>query len=99
MTTRYDLCTASKNGDKTYWNKIGSMFPARNGDGFTIKLDALPLPNEKGEVWVSAFVPKERDDQQTRSAKASQLRSAVRPARSTGDDINDSIPFARFDTP
>lgn len=94
MTTRYDLCTPRKNGEKTYWTKVGSMFPARQGDGFTIKLDALPLPNEKGEVWVSAFVPKEQDEaparQQTRSAPAGRGSS---PSRSTEDEINDSVPF------
>jgi hypothetical protein len=98
MTTRYDLLSARKNGDKTYWTKVGSMFPAREGDGFTIKLDALPLPNEKGEVWVAARVPRERDDQPQRTAKANELRSAVRGG-STAADIGDDIPFNRFDTP
>jgi hypothetical protein len=70
MTNRDDLCTGRKDkDDKTHWTKIGVMFPAKNGDGFAIKLEALPLPNDKGEVWVSAFAPKERDDsrQQTQS--------------------------------
>jgi len=63
MTQRFDICTGRSDRDgKTRWTKIGAMFPAKQGDGFAIKLDALPIPNEKGEVWLSAFVPKDRDD-------------------------------------
>lgn len=62
MATRYDLCTGRKDKDgKTFWTRIGVMFPAKEGDGFSIKLEALPLPNDKGEVWLSAFVPKAKD--------------------------------------
>lgn len=93
MSTRYDLCSGKTNADgKTFWTKIGTMFPAREGDGFSIRLDSYPLPNEKGEVWIKAFVPRPREDQPTRSAKADQLRSAVR-GKSTADEIEDSIPF------
>ena len=90
MTTRYDLCTGRKDQQgKTRWTKIGVMFPARDGEGFSIKLEALPLPDDKGEVWVSAFVPKERDDSTPRrDAPAAQKRAATSSA-----PIDDSIPF------
>jgi hypothetical protein len=92
MTTRYDLCTSRKDqNDKTHWTKIGVMFPSKNGDGFAIKLEALPLPNEKGEVWISAFVPKERDD--ARELAPRQQASAPERGRAP---INDDIPF-RFE--
>lgn len=88
MTTRYDICTGRKdNTGKTRWTKIGAMFPAREGDGFTIKLDALPIPNEKGEVWISAFVPRERDDQGHKPA------SAGRGYAAKDDPLDDDIPF------
>ena len=91
MSTRYDLCTSRKDqNDKTHWTKIGVMFPSKNGDGFAIKLEALPLPNEKGEVWVSAFVPKERDDM--REPPARQQTST----RATGrgpEPLDSFIPF------
>jgi len=60
--TRYDLCSPRKDRDgKTRWQKVGVMFPAKQGDGFSLKFDSYPLPDEKGEVWVSAFVPKPKD--------------------------------------
>ena len=63
MANRYDLVTSRKDREgKTRYTKIGVMFPAKEGDGFSMKLEALPLPNDKGEVWISAFVPRERDD-------------------------------------
>ena len=42
-----------KNG-KTYWHKLGVKFAYDDGKE-SIKLDSLPLPNEKGEVWMNLF--------------------------------------------
>jgi hypothetical protein len=87
MTQRYDLCTGRKDRDgKTHWTKIGVMFPSQQGDGFSIKLEAYPLPNDKGEVWVSAFVPKDRDD------RGPPPRQSQAPARGHAP-IDDDIPF------
>jgi hypothetical protein len=41
---------------KTYWTKIGVAFP-RDGGGFSIKLEALPLGAE-----MMIFPPDERDN-------------------------------------
>lgn len=62
MTQRYDILSgrADKDGKKR-WTKIGVMWPAKQGEGFSIKLEALPLPNAEGEVWISAFGPREND--------------------------------------
>jgi len=29
--------------DRGFWTKVGVMFPHKNGEGFTLQLDALPL--------------------------------------------------------
>jgi hypothetical protein len=72
MANRYDLCTGRKDKDgKSHWTRIGVMFPAKEGDGFAIKLEALPIPNDKGEVWINAFVPKEKDGQQQSQSRQS----------------------------
>ena len=47
MIARYDLLVPrddEKTG-KTYFTKIGAMFPSKSGDGFSIVLDALPIGN------------------------------------------------------
>ncbi len=46
---------------KTYWHKLGVKFVFDDGKE-SIKLDSLPLPNEKGEVWMNLFEPRPRDD-------------------------------------
>jgi len=60
---RYDVCSPrpGKEG-KTIWVKIGAAWSSKAGDGYSVKLDALPLPNKDGEVWVKLFPPKEKSD-------------------------------------
>ena len=53
--------------EKTSWTRIGTLFIADDGKR-SLKLDALPLPNDKGEVWISFFEPKDRS--QAAPAKA-----------------------------
>ena len=77
---RYDLMTARKAGDKTYWTRVGVMFPNRDKPGFRLVFEALPLPSlydGKLEVTVMAFPPKD-DDRPARQQA---------PARSPDDDI------------
>jgi hypothetical protein len=85
MTDRYDAVISRKSKDgKTRYTKIGAAFPAKNGDGFNIVLDALPMPNAEGQAWISLFVPKPKEDHGQQQAPASS------PA---GNDMDDEIPF------
>lgn len=84
MTTRFDICSGRPKKDGgTYWIRVGSMMKDREGDGYSIKLDAIPLPNEKGEVWIKAFVPREQQDQ----------RKPARQAGAGERGLDDRIPF------
>jgi hypothetical protein len=71
--------------EKPSYVKIGVMFPAKDGkEGYSIKLDALPLPNEKGEVWLSVRAPFEKDgDRVQSSSRSSSMREGP----------NDDVPF------
>ena len=33
----------SSNGSKSYWNRIGSAWKHKDGDGFNIQLETVPL--------------------------------------------------------
>lgn len=80
MTNRYDAVISRKDRDgKTRYTKIGSAFPAKNGDGFNIVLDALPMPNSEGQAWISLFVPKPRE--------------RVPGSPNTPIDLDDETPF------
>ena len=85
MADRYDavISRKDKNG-KTRYTKIGAAFPSKQGEGFNIVLDALPMPNAEGQAWISLFVPKPRDDMDQRPAGE---------RRGNNDDLDDSIPF------
>ena len=55
------LCVRETNG-KSYFTKIGAAFPNKNGDGYTLVLDALPVPNKDGDVRVLLKAQKPRND-------------------------------------
>lgn len=80
MTDRYDAVISRKDRNgKTRYTKIGAAFPAKDGkEGFSIVLDALPMPNAEGQAWISLFVPKPKD--------ASEGKTG-------GNDMNDEVPF------
>jgi hypothetical protein len=41
---KYEVLTVrERDGQKAWFTKIGTMMPSRNGEGFVIYLDALPL--------------------------------------------------------
>ena len=83
MSARYDLiCPRAGNDGKTYWTKIGVAFAEREGSGFVLSFEALPLPSlgrdGKLETRVLMRQPRERDD---------------RPAKQQAGELSDDIPF------
>ena len=82
-----------KNKDgETYWFKLGVKFLWDDGKE-SIKLDALPLPNEKGEVWMNLYESKPKEDTATGTWDKPEDT-----ADETSDDTNseekpDEIPF------
>lgn len=63
MPNRYVLSAPldkrGPNNDQTYWvNNVGVAFPQKRGDGFIIKLDAVPVPGEDGRITIFMSPPK-----------------------------------------
>ena len=89
MTTRYDVTTPRKRKDgNTFWMRIGSAWPAKEGEGFNVELDALPLPDAEGRC---SFIIRPAKD--LREASGTGARQA--PTRGKGPEpLDDSIPFA-----
>ena len=95
--TRLDAMTVRTVNDKNYWTRIGVAFPAKQGPGWNVLLDAMPAPVD-GQFKIMLMEPKERtEDAPVRSngtsggygeGKARVASSA--PAFDNGDDI----PFA-----
>ena len=81
-----DVCTGRKYQDnqgqeKTKYTKIGTWFENDQGQ-LSVKLDALPMPDEKGECWLKLFVPQPQDGQQAPPQQQQpQQQRAPQPAQ------------------
>lgn len=86
---RLDAMTGRKYKDaqgqeKTSWLRIGVLLMKDDGK-MSLKLEALPIPNDRGEVWISFFEPRDkRESAPARSAPAKQT---------TAQALDDEIPF------
>jgi hypothetical protein len=77
---------------KTWWTKIGVMFPMKERDGFNITLEALPLQtmNEQGqmECRITAWEPYKDDMNSSASRPIEPSPDVSAPKRDDPD-----IPF------
>jgi hypothetical protein len=62
--SRMDVIAFRKGAnDKTYAVRLGSAVPKKQGEGYTLYLDAIPAP-ENGQ-WVISVVPPREQRQQS----------------------------------
>ena len=75
--------------EKQRWMNVGVMF--KNDSGYvSIKLEAVPTKrNEQGELWLSCFAPKPREDK----ASAQQGGFRDKPTQPAGEFGDPDIPF------
>lgn len=94
MTKRWDAMSAKEVNGKTYWTRLGVMFENRSGNGFSLSLDAIPVPTD-GAYRISLFEPKENNNQQSYSNSGSSSGGFNRPQanRTQNDSMGDDIPF------
>lgn len=87
MTQRYDLIVGREYGTegKTAWTRIGSAWPAKNGGGFSLTFDALPLPGKDGACRVLMREPQARNDVSSRASRPGH--APLTSADIGGDDI------------
>lgn len=47
QTQRLEALAPTKGADeKTYWKRVGVAFPLKNREGFSLKLEFLPVPSD-----------------------------------------------------
>lgn len=86
--SRLDIMQPRTGGDgKTYWTKLGSAWPAKQGGGYSLTFEALPLQslNDKGHLECRVLLREPlppRDGAPRTSERA--------PA---ADGLNDDVPF------
>lgn len=87
MANYFEIKTsrAGKDG-KTYWTRIGTLFPLKGKDGFSLVLDALPLMKmgQDGQLRCEAVALPPFEDDKPRQSKGGGGKR---------DDMNDDIPF------
>ena len=78
----YDVVSGRKvpGQDKKRWTNVGVAFEGDDGKISGIKLNALPLQNENGAIWLSLFEQKQRDNVQAFN-------------RATEEILDDEIPI------
>lgn len=84
MTTYYEVLAPRQRKDKTFWTRVGTAFPAKSGEGFSIEFDALPLPDKEGRVSVIVRPPKPKE------APPAESGSSYQPL---GEQLSDEVPF------
>src|SRR5690606_22249581 len=101
MTTRYDAVAVRKYSDrdgneKTAYTNVGVAWPMKEKDGFSVKLHAIPAP-ENGEYTILLMVPRPKEDGERPAAQRTNTitpnarsRVAERPLR---EELDDEIPF------
>ena len=65
------------NGPDARWTRIGAAWPNKDGKGFNILCDAVPL---QGRIVMRAYTPKPKTDTDATSDAASAARSAAAKA-------------------
>ena len=75
----------TKNGEtKKQYTRLGTAFPFKEGDGFTLRLDAIPAPQD-GTYTIMLFKPRPKDNQSSQSSDFGKSGG--------GADFDDEIPF------
>ena len=90
----------TSNGEnKTRWTKIGTAWPAKQGGGYSIVLDALPLPSMSRDgklecrILLREPLPA-RDDAPRGNGRSSTVQRELHPAQGMeGRDLDDDVPF------
>lgn len=87
MTNRYDAVsvreyTDNRSGEvRKVYTRLGAAFPFRQGNGYTIKLDAVP-PGQDGQVTILLMEPRQDGERRQQA-----------PQGGGGADLDDEIPF------
>ena len=77
--SRLDAMSPRESNGKTYWTRLGVAWPAKQGIGYTVVLDAMPAPVE-GQFKIVLMEPKPK-----KSAETSQT--------DWNQELNDETPF------
>jgi hypothetical protein len=94
MSDRYEAVAVRRYEDrdgneKTAFTNIGVAFPMKERDGYTVRLHAMPVPDD-GEFVILLMPPKPKEDQQpSRDDRRENNRSGYRQQSGGRNDRHD----------
>jgi hypothetical protein len=92
MSQRFDVSAPRRRKDgQTFWTRIGSAWQAKDGEGFNVELDALPLPDAEGRC--SFIIRQAKDLREAAAPREPQTRAPQRALGRGPEPLDDSIPF------
>lgn len=86
MAERLDALTVRESNGKSYWTKIGAAFPNKNGEGFIVRLDAMPASVD-GQFSIHLRVPLPKDGERQQPRQQAQGGGGYR------SDLDDDVPY------
>lgn len=75
MTERLDALTVRESNGKSYWTRIGVAFPAKQGAGWSIMLDAMPASTD-GQYKIMLREPLPKDGERSQRRQSVDLDDA-----------------------
>tara|TARA_Y100000296_G_scaffold84475_1_gene117902 strand:- start:102 stop:317 length:216 start_codon:yes stop_codon:yes gene_type:complete len=70
MADRYNLATPYKGKEgKTGWHRIGVAFPKKDGSGYVLKFNSLPVPVVGDDGSVETVVGMFEENEESRNRK------------------------------
>lgn len=96
MSDRYEAVAVRKYTDrygneKSSFTNIGVAFRMRDRDGYSLRLHAMPAP-DNGEYTILLFPPRPRDAQQAPQHQQTYAEASG-GSRDIGGELGDEIPF------
>ena len=84
---RLEAMTVRESNGKSFWTKIGVAFPAKQGAGWTVLLDAMPAPVE-GQFKILL-----REPLPPRDGSQGSPQQPARNAQAFDSHLDDDVPF------
>lgn len=84
---RMDACVPRPKKDGTWWHKVGTLWINDDDGKMNLVLDSYPLPNEKNEVRILFFEPREQGSKPAAKPAQSGRQSSL------AEELDDEIPF------
>ena len=83
---RLDALTVRESNGKSFWTRIGVAFEAKDGNGWTVMLDAMPAPQD-GQFKIMLRAPRQDGEAPKQAYSADKNKRSVPAFEAPDDDL------------